>query len=143
MAKVAGGLLVKLVLVVSVVVGLAGYAAAEGEGLPPASGGKVEVPDVQKNGEVQQMGRYCVTEYNKGLKKKNNPAISAKMLTFLEVIKAEKQVVAGVKYYLRLKATTSAGATKTFDAEMVVGPGESSKELVTLAPSTLTRRRLY
>nr|GME11269.1 cysteine proteinase inhibitor B-like [Ipomoea batatas] len=112
-----------------------------GAQLGGAVGGKIPIDDVKTNKEVQDLGRYCVTEYNKGLKMKRNPAISAKMLSFSEVIKAEKQVVAGVKYYLRVKAADSSAAVKTFDAEVFVAPGESSKELVTFAPSTLMRRK--
>ncbi|XP_019182589.1 PREDICTED: cysteine proteinase inhibitor B-like isoform X2 [Ipomoea nil] len=140
MAKVAGGLLVKLVLVVSVVVGLAGYAAAEGEGLPPASGGKVEVPDVQKNGEVQQMGRYCVTEYNKRMYATKSPRSGAKRLSrlsFSQVTKAEKQVVAGEKYYLTINAVDSdGGQMKTFEAELLLKPVQTTaKEMLAFSPA--------
>ncbi|XP_031093431.1 cysteine proteinase inhibitor B-like [Ipomoea triloba] len=138
MAKVAG--LLNLLLVVSVALALAGYAAAQAEGPPAASGGaasggKEEVSDVKSNVEVQNLGRKSVMEFNKRLKVKENPENGAKRLIFTEVIKAEKQVVAGVKYYLTIKATTSDGQTKTYDAEMWVKPNETVHEMLAFAPA--------
>nr|GMC96780.1 cysteine proteinase inhibitor B-like [Ipomoea batatas]GMD81745.1 cysteine proteinase inhibitor B-like [Ipomoea batatas]GME18429.1 cysteine proteinase inhibitor B-like [Ipomoea batatas]GME18435.1 cysteine proteinase inhibitor B-like [Ipomoea batatas] len=103
MAKVAG--LIKLLLVVSVVLGLAGYAAAQEAA---ASGGKTEV----------------------------NPENNAKRLVFTEVIKAEKQVVAGEKYFLTIKATSEDGQTKAYESEMWVKPGdETVHEMLNFAPA--------
>ncbi|XP_031093700.1 cysteine proteinase inhibitor B-like [Ipomoea triloba] len=135
MAKLAG--LLNLLLVVSVVVGLAGYAAAQAEGLgPAASGGRIEENDVKNNIEVQQLGRYCVIEYNKSLQVRKHPENGPKRLSFSEVIKAEKQVVAGLKYYLTIKAAGSDGQIKTFDAELVINPPESFKKMLAFAPTT-------
>ncbi|XP_031093370.1 cysteine proteinase inhibitor B-like [Ipomoea triloba] len=133
MAKVAG--LFNLLLVVSMVLVLAGYAAAQEGGAVPLSGGKTEVSDVKSNVEVQNLGRKSVMEYNKRLKVKENPENGAKRLIFTEVIKAEKQVVAGVKYYLTIKATTSDGTAKTYDAEMWVKPNETVHEMLAFAPA--------
>nr|GMD00677.1 cysteine proteinase inhibitor B-like [Ipomoea batatas] len=132
--------LLNLLLVVSVALALAGYAAAQAEGPPAASGGaasggKEEVSDVKSNVEVQNLGRKSVMEYNKRLKVKENPENGAKRLIFTEVIKAEKQVVAGVKYYLTIKATTSDGTPKTYDAEMWVKPNETVHEMLAFAPA--------
>lgn len=96
-------------------------------------GGRTEIKDVKTNEEVQQLGRYCVAEYNKGLKEKQQG--TAGLLSFSEVIKAEEQVVAGIKYYLRISASTSGGGANTFDAEVVVKPWAKSKELLSFAPA--------
>nr|GMC91441.1 cysteine proteinase inhibitor B-like [Ipomoea batatas] len=138
MAKVAG--LLNLLLVVSVALALAGYAAAQAEGPPAASGGKEEtggkeeVTDVKSNAVVQNLGRKSVMEFNKHLHVKRNPENEAKRLVFTEVIKAEKQVVSGVKYYLTINVTTSDGQTKTFESEMWVKPDETH-EMLAFAPS--------
>ncbi|CAH9089911.1 unnamed protein product [Cuscuta europaea] len=102
-------------------------------------GGRTEIADAKANKQVQELGKYCVSEYNKGLKEKKlvEQGSDSGSITFSEVIKAEKQVVAGMKYYLRITATTSAGATKTFDAEVMVKPRATEKKLVTFAPSKL------
>ncbi|XP_031104432.1 cysteine proteinase inhibitor B-like [Ipomoea triloba] len=117
MAKVAG--LIKLLLVISVVLAFAGYAAAQEAA---ASGGKTEVSDVKSNAEVQNLGRKAVMEFNKRLNVKVNPENNAKRLVFTEVIKAEKQVVAGEKYFLTIKATSEDGQTKTYESEMWLAP---------------------
>nr|GMC96779.1 cysteine proteinase inhibitor B-like [Ipomoea batatas]GME18428.1 cysteine proteinase inhibitor B-like [Ipomoea batatas] len=113
MAKVTG--LLNLLLVVSVALFLAGYAAAQEAA---ASGGKTEVSDVKTNAEVQNLGRKAVMEFNKRLNVKVNPENNAKRLVFTEVIKAEKQVVAGEKYFLTIKATSEDGQTKTYESEI-------------------------
>ncbi|XP_031093359.1 cysteine proteinase inhibitor 2-like [Ipomoea triloba] len=139
MAKVAG--LLNLLLVVSLVLALAGYAAAQAEGPAAAaasggaaSGGKEEVSDVKNNAVVQNLGRKSVMEFNKHLHVKRNPENEAKRLVFTEVIKAEKQVVSGVKYYLTINVTTSDGQTKTFESEMWVKPDETH-EMLAFAPA--------
>ncbi|CAH9094945.1 unnamed protein product [Cuscuta epithymum] len=98
-------------------------------------GGRTEIADAKANKQVQELGKYCVAEYNKGLKVEGSD--NGGSITFSEVVKAEKQVVAGMKYYLRITATTSAGATKTFDAEVMVKPRATEKKLLTFAPSKL------
>nr|GME18431.1 cysteine proteinase inhibitor B-like [Ipomoea batatas]GME18437.1 cysteine proteinase inhibitor B-like [Ipomoea batatas] len=129
MAKVAG--LLNLLLVVSVALFFAGYAAAQ-----EASGGKTEVSDVKTNAEVQNLGRKAVMEFNKRLNVKVNPENNAKRLVFTEVIKAEKQVVAGEKYFLTIKATSEDGQTKTYESEMWVKPGdETVHEMLNFAPA--------
>nr|GMD98818.1 cysteine proteinase inhibitor B-like [Ipomoea batatas] len=97
-------------------------------------GGRTEIEDVKTNKEVQQLGRYCVEEYNKGLKQKKQG--TGRLLSFSEVVKAEKQVVNGIKYYLRISASTASGEANTFDAVVVVKPWAKSKELLSFAPAT-------
>ncbi|VFQ93564.1 unnamed protein product [Cuscuta campestris] len=101
-------------------------------------GGRSPITDAKSNKQVQELAKFCVAEYNKGLKEKKAAAGNGGgPITFSEVVKAEKQVVAGMKYYLRITAKTSGGATKTFDAEVFVKPRATEKELITFAPSKL------
>ncbi|KAL2463403.1 Cysteine proteinase inhibitor 2 [Forsythia ovata] len=100
-------------------------------------GGRTEVKDVKNNKEVQDLGRYCVEQYNS--KQKHSSANGSKLLSFSQVVKAEKQVVSGIKYYLKISAATSGvGVPKIFDAVVVVKPWVHSKELIKFAPSTPT-----
>ena len=59
-------------------------------------GGRTKIKDVKNNQEVQELGRYCVEE--------NNRKVGSNGLKFVEVVKAESQVVSGTKYYLTIKA---------------------------------------
>lgn len=103
-----------------------------------AAGGKVggwtEVKDVKNNEEVQELGRYCVREYNRVLQEKHREK-GGGLLSFSEVVKAETQVVAGIKYYLKISATASGGARRIYNAVVVVKPWADSRELLDFAPS--------
>ncbi|KAF8388488.1 hypothetical protein HHK36_027160 [Tetracentron sinense] len=92
-------------------------------------GGRTEIKDVKKNKEVQDLGRFSVEEFNRNQKKKDLA------LVFSEVVEAQKQVVSGIKYYLKIAAVQK-GMPKTFDAVVVVKAWARSKELLTFAPST-------
>ncbi|CAI9776144.1 unnamed protein product [Fraxinus pennsylvanica] len=97
-------------------------------------GGKTEVKNVKTNKEVQELGKYCVDQYNS---KQKHVANGRKLLTFSQVVEAEKQVVSGIKYYLKISAATyGGGVPKNFDAVVVVKPWVDSKELLNFAPST-------
>ncbi|PWA87489.1 Cystatin [Artemisia annua] len=90
-------------------------------------GGRTKIKDVKNNQEVQELGRYCVEE--------NNRKVGSNGLKFVEVVKAESQVVSGTKYYLTIKAISSKGGENSFfDAEIVVKPWVHSKELLTFRP---------
>ncbi|PWA85542.1 Cystatin [Artemisia annua] len=90
-------------------------------------GGRTKIKDVKNNQEVQELGRYCVEE--------NNRKVGSNGLKFVEVVKAESQVVSGTKYYLTIKAISSKGGKNSFfDAEIVVKPWVHSKELLTFRP---------
>lgn len=105
-------------------------------------GGREKIEDVKSNEEVQELGKYCVSEYNKSLRKEHKGANeSGAPLVFTSVVEAEKQVVAGVKYYLRIKATTSSGVPKVYDAIVVVRPWVHTKprELLNFSPSSATK----
>lgn len=100
-------------------------------------GGRTQVKNVKANKEVQDLGRYCVQEYNRQLQQKANGSSSAaKLLVFSQVVEAETQVVSGIKYYLKISAATRAGeAPKNFEAVVVVKPWLHSKEMLNFAPS--------
>ncbi|XP_044485338.1 cysteine proteinase inhibitor B [Mangifera indica] len=92
-------------------------------------GGKTEVKNVKSNKEVQDLGRFSVEEFNRqGINGFGD-------LVFSEVIEAQKQVVSGFKYYLKIEATTRKGDTKVFDSVVVIKPWLHSKELLNFAPS--------
>ncbi|XP_040998730.1 cysteine proteinase inhibitor B-like [Juglans microcarpa x Juglans regia] len=92
-------------------------------------GGRTEVTDVKTNEEVQDLGKFSVEEYNRSLKHGGNGE-----LTFVEVVEAQRQVVSGIKYYLKISATEK-GATKVFESVVVVKPWVHSKQLLNFGPS--------
>ncbi|XP_057773418.1 cysteine proteinase inhibitor 5 [Salvia miltiorrhiza] len=95
-------------------------------------GGRMQVKNVKDNKEVQELGRYCVGEYNR---RKANEG-SEKLLVFSQVVEAQTQVVSGIKYYLKvLAAKPLAGAPETFEAVVVVKPWLQSKDLIQFTPS--------
>ncbi|XP_021612988.1 cysteine proteinase inhibitor B [Manihot esculenta] len=65
-------------------------------------GGISPVQDVKNNKEVQDLGRFCVEEFNRQLLQHSNGG--GERLVFSEVVDALEQVVAGVKYYLKIAA---------------------------------------
>ncbi|KAK6914373.1 Cystatin domain [Dillenia turbinata] len=91
-------------------------------------GGITEIKDVKSNKEIQDLGKYCV--------EKNNSLANGNELTFSAVVKAEEQVVAGIRYYLTIEATQNDGVLKRFDADVVVQPWMKSKELLRFVPSS-------
>uniref|UniRef100_A0A7N0VCY8 Cystatin domain-containing protein n=1 Tax=Kalanchoe fedtschenkoi TaxID=63787 RepID=A0A7N0VCY8_KALFE len=78
-------------------------------------GGLTEIEDVEHNKEVQDLGRYSVEEHNKKLGNSNL------RLVFSEVVSAEKQIVSGTKYYLKIEAKEK-GVKKLFQSQVVVQP---------------------
>lgn len=99
-------------------------------------GGRTKIPDVESNKEIQQLGKYSVTEYNRQQHESRNGhgGESTGDLKFVKVVAAEEQVVAGIKYYLKIVAAKGANK-KTFDAEVVVQAWKKSKQLTSFAPS--------
>ncbi|GKA88687.1 cysteine proteinase inhibitor B-like protein [Tanacetum coccineum] len=94
-----------------------------------------EVEDVTSNKEVQAVGKYSVEEYNRLKGNKDNDG----QLIFVKVVEAEKQVVSGMKYYLKIQAfNKTSGEVKVFEAVVVVKPWLRKKELVKFAPSQKT-----
>lgn len=102
-------------------------------------GGRTEIKDVGTNKEVQSLGRFAVAEHNRHLRHGGGGAAGDPVplqLAFTRVVAAQKQVVAGVAYYLKVIARDRAGGgDRPFDAVVVVKAWLKSKELVSLSPS--------
>ncbi|RZB49991.1 Kinesin-like protein KIN-12B isoform F [Glycine soja] len=100
-------------------------------------GGKTEIPEVRKNRQVQELGRFAVEEYNLGLKllKNNNVDNGREQLNFSAVVEAQQQVVSGMKYYLKISATHN-GVHEMFNSVVVVKPWLHSKQLLHFAPAS-------
>ncbi|CAJ1938767.1 unnamed protein product [Sphenostylis stenocarpa] len=96
-------------------------------------GGKTEVTDVKTNKEVQDLGHFSVEEHNRMMKQALKGM--AEEMKFVEVVEAQKQVVSGTKYYLKISATQT-GRPVMFDSVVVVQPGLGSKDLLSFAPSS-------
>ncbi|KAF3787608.1 Cysteine proteinase inhibitor 2 [Nymphaea thermarum] len=88
-------------------------------------GGKSDIPNVKSNKEVQDLGSWCVSEYNRK---------QQRSLTFKEVTSGQQQVVAGMNYYLHIQ-TVDGGATKYYDAVVWVRAWLSSKQLLSFQPA--------
>ncbi|MFS7907713.1 putative Cystatin domain-containing protein [Helianthus anomalus] len=98
-------------------------------------GGRTKVEDVKTNKEIQAMGKYSVEEYNR--LRRSQPGNNEGELTFSQVMEAEQQVVAGMKYYLTIETLSkSSGDPKVFQAVVEVKPWLHSKKLLKFAPST-------
>nr|GEY88936.1 cysteine proteinase inhibitor B-like [Tanacetum cinerariifolium] len=94
-----------------------------------------QVEDVTSNKEVQAVGKYSVEEYNRLKGNKDNDG----QLMFVKVVEAEKQVVSGMKCYLKVQAVNkTSGEVKVFEVVVVVKPWLRKKELVKFAPSQKT-----
>lgn len=97
-------------------------------------GGRTKIEDVNTNKEVQELGKYCVEEYNKNRYKSSNGSSIRPAVVFVKVVEGEKQVVSGIKYYLKISAGSS-GILKTFNAVVVVKPWADSKDMLSFCPS--------
>uniref|UniRef100_A0A803LTJ4 Cystatin domain-containing protein n=2 Tax=Chenopodium quinoa TaxID=63459 RepID=A0A803LTJ4_CHEQI len=101
-------------------------------------GARTQVKDVKTNKEVQELGKFSVEEYNREfLSKQPGPlrSVSNESLDFVEVVEAQRQVVSGIKYYLKVEAVQG-GVSRTFDAVVVVKPWvQESKKLLNFGPS--------
>ncbi|TYI91840.1 hypothetical protein E1A91_D02G023100v1 [Gossypium mustelinum] len=124
MAKAEVVIVLSLLLVITVVDGL---------------GGRMRINDVKNNKEVQELGRFSVEEYNRRSQGRLRFSLAnggpSTALVFSQVVGAEKQVVAGIKYYLKIKAMQG-GVTKTFESVVLVKPWVQSKDLLNFSPST-------
>ncbi|XP_061363775.1 cysteine proteinase inhibitor B-like [Gastrolobium bilobum] len=96
-------------------------------------GGKTEIEDVKTNEEVQELGRFSVEEYNQSARLRRK---MEEELEFVEVVEAQQQVVSGIKYYMKISAIQSDGATRMFDSVVVVKPWLRSKRLLNFSPSS-------
>lgn len=102
-------------------------------------GGRTKVEDVERDKEVQELGEYAVDEYNRQQHLMGSGVNGGGDLEFRRVVEAEKQVVSGIKYYLKIEAANSGGAPKKFDADVVVQSWKKSKQLLNFGPSPLNK----
>ncbi|GKV18047.1 hypothetical protein SLEP1_g28476 [Rubroshorea leprosula] len=98
-------------------------------GLNTRVGGKTEISNVKEDKEVQDLGRFSVEEFNRRYPRHGGNG----ELVFSEVVEAQKQVVSGIKYHLRVEATQN-GLSRVFDSVVVVKPWAHSKELLNFSP---------
>ncbi|XP_047312380.1 cysteine proteinase inhibitor B-like [Impatiens glandulifera] len=127
------------VTVIAMICLLAHYSEAIG-GL---IGGRTKVKNVKTNKEIQDLGRFSVEQYNNMQKSiigsQNGGGGGYGDVKFREVVEAETQVVSGIKYYMKISTVvTKSGATKTFDAVLVVKPWitDQDKQLLKFTPSS-------
>lgn len=104
-------------------------------------GGRSEVRDVKTNEEVQELGRFSVKEFNMQQRRQGNGGGGVGELKFYKVVEAQKQVVSGIKYCLKVVATTQNGEAQMFDSIVVVQPWLDSKKLLNFEPSKELRVR--
>ncbi|KAI4344895.1 hypothetical protein L6164_012077 [Bauhinia variegata] len=96
-------------------------------------GGRTEIKDVKANEEMQELGRFSVEEYNRSLRLWRNH-VGGDTVKFAEVVAAEKQVVVGIKYYLKVSAVEN-GQNRMFESVVWVQPWSHTKRLLNFAPS--------
>ncbi|KAA0057620.1 cysteine proteinase inhibitor B [Cucumis melo var. makuwa] len=89
----------------------------------------MEIKDVKRNEEVQRLGRFSVEEYNRRMG-------GGGEVKFTAVVAADRQVVSGTKYYLRILGIQN-GERKIFDSVVIVKPWIGSKRLLDFSPSTV------
>ncbi|ESW25803.1 hypothetical protein PHAVU_003G066500 [Phaseolus vulgaris] len=94
-------------------------------------GEKTKIANVKMNKEVQDVGRFAVEDSNRIMKEM---ASAKPELTFVEVLEAQKQVVSGTKYYLKILVNENGGRNSITYNSVVVVKG-SSKELQILTVS--------
>ena len=92
------------------------------------------IRDVASNKEVQELGRFSVEEFNRR-QRRNHRAAAGEEWKFSEVLEGQKQIVSGIKYYLKVSAIKG-GENRIFDSVVVVKPWIHSRQLLNFAPST-------
>ncbi|KAK0608783.1 hypothetical protein LWI29_035963 [Acer saccharum] len=126
----------KLIFIVSVSVLSLCTVIASVSGYDGKVGGRTEVEDVKKNKQVQEVGRFSVEEFNRREMRRGGGTNNVYgELMFAEVTEAEKQVVSGIKYYMKIEVGTKSGETKIFDSVVVLKPWLHSKQLLNFSPS--------
>ncbi|CAH8382026.1 unnamed protein product [Eruca vesicaria subsp. sativa] len=107
---------------------------------PVVLGGKSDIPNVQTNIEIQELGRYCVEQFNLMEESEQGNAASIantavlNPLNFSRVVSAQKQVVAGLEYDLRIEVTQPDGTSRMFDSIVFIQPWLHSKKLLGFTP---------
>ncbi|XP_038886316.1 cysteine proteinase inhibitor 4 [Benincasa hispida] len=125
----------KLSVMAAVAVALVA-AAVVAEGYGGRVGGRMEIKDVKRNEEVQRLGRFSVEEYN------HRMGGGGGKVKFAAVIAAERQVVSGIKYYLRILGIQN-GESKIFDSVVIVKPWIGSKRLLDFSPSIVSSTPIF
>ncbi|XP_013747183.2 cysteine proteinase inhibitor 2-like [Brassica napus] len=103
-------------------------------------GGEADIPNVQTNIEIQELGRYCVEQFNLMEESEQGNAESIadtavlNPLNFSRVVSAQKQVVAGLKYDLRIEVIQPDGTSRMFDSVVIIQPWLHSKKLLGFTP---------
>ncbi|TYI66537.1 hypothetical protein E1A91_D09G230900v1 [Gossypium mustelinum] len=87
-------------------------------------GGKTPVEDVEKDKAMQALGRFAVKEHNKN---KKNDGDTSNPIKFSQVVRAEKQIVSGIKYFLTIEGMEN-GKKNTFDSIVLIKPWSKSKD---------------
>ncbi|XP_042463929.1 cysteine proteinase inhibitor 4-like [Zingiber officinale] len=98
-------------------------------------GGRTDVGDVETNKEVQELGLFSVHEYNLRVVLRNH-GDGRRPLVFSRVVAAQRQVVSGIKYFLRVEAGEEGRrqrGLRTFDAVVVVKPWLGSRTLLSFS----------
>ncbi|CAN1837881.1 Cysteine proteinase inhibitor 4 [Linum perenne] len=96
-------------------------------------GARREVEDVKSNWEIQELGRFSVSEFNTKVIK--DVAVANQhdhlLLSFKEVSEAQTQVVSGIKYYLKIIASKSnqKQQPQLYEAAVVVKPWLNHRSL--------------
>ncbi|GMI96088.1 hypothetical protein HRI_003278100 [Hibiscus trionum] len=80
------------------------------------------ISDATADEGVQDLGKFAVDEYNKQKGNEGNP------LEFSQVVQANKQIVAGTKYLLKIEASDK-GEKKTFNSEVLIKPTQEKEML--------------
>eukprot|EP01018_Ginkgo_biloba_P002168 Gb_36304 [translate_table: standard] len=88
------------------------------------AGGIKDVPNFQHDPEIQSLARFAVDEYNK----QQNI-----LLSFSKVVKAQKQVVAGMIYYLTIEAVDGHESHR-YSAKILVVEWRNIKQLQEFKP---------
>ncbi|XP_068504310.1 cysteine proteinase inhibitor 10-like [Phaseolus vulgaris] len=88
-------------------------------------GEKTVIADAKTNQEVQDLGRFAVDERNRKLKESG---AMRPVVAFVTVLEAQKQVVSGTKYYLKISTNQNEARESVIYDSVVVVKG-SSKEL--------------
>ncbi|CAL1404362.1 unnamed protein product [Linum trigynum] len=130
-----------VVLVVVLVAAVAGVDGRRHRGI--LVGARSEVKDVRTNREIQELGRFSVAEFNfqqqkqRIVKQSGGSEEEQRLLMFDEVVEAERQVVSGIKYYLKIQTTRSdSNRVQVYDAVVVVKPWLDHRQLVHFTPSS-------
>ncbi|KAM0825982.1 hypothetical protein ACQ4PT_032189 [Festuca glaucescens] len=109
-----------------------------------ATGGRTTIKDASTNKLVKSLGRFAVAEHNRRLRQGGGSAGNGDPITvrlaFTAVAAAQKQVVSGVAYYLKVIARergAGGGGDRPIDAVVVVKAWlkPKSRELVSFMPS--------